>query len=331
MESEIWIQKKHAELFPFKAGASCSSVPNFMAKFSRREGDKCTEAFIEALTLSEMYVDDANSNRDEVFKLLKMGFTKRQQIVAVHKGLSIHKQNCFDEAHRMEQRYKKRRVRTSTERIHSDQVIDDEVVTPKDADSCARRKRKKVVAPKCKVVSVTKASKTACKHNGVAKKSHVRPLMKSTSNKTSMALIARANRNPSPQVVTKKRNKRKDPSKSIPVASNVSRKRRTCSVEAQAAPDSKCMGQSILPKDSRRKHNGAEKVCKPPLASNRTEGRVLLESQSQSLQKAKTKRDSSGIELCAHNCRPYNCPKCRQHTFVSWKPRTNDDVLDDVA
>ena len=286
-----------------------------------------------------MYVDDANPNRDEVFKLLKMGFTKRQQIVAVHKGLSIHKQNLLDKAEMKNQKSRRKRVAKRklmklTERIQkTDQVIDKEVVPGKDADSCARKKSKKMVTPKSKADAITKASKTARKQNGVAKKRKVKPLTKSTSNKRSMTLIAAAVRNPSPRGVAEKRNKSDDSTPSIAVATNVSHKRRSCTVEAQCAPDSTLV-QSVLPKGSRKKlkHNGAEEVSSgPPLALNRTKGRGSLELQSQMLQKAPTKRDSSGHELCAHNCRPYNCPKCIKHTFVSWKPRTSDDGLDDSA
>jgi hypothetical protein len=236
-----------------------------------------------------------------------------------------------------------------TERIQkTDQVIDKEVVPGKDADSCARKKSKKMVTTKSKVDAITNASKTARKQNGVAKKRKVKPLTKmngvakkrkvkpltkSTSNKRSMTLIAAAVRNPSPRGVAEKRNKSDDSTPSIAVATNVSHKRRSSTVEAQCAPDSTLV-QSVLPKGSRKKlkHNGAEEVSSgPPLALNRTKGRGSLELQSQMLQKAPTKRDSSGHELCAHNCRPYNCPKCIKHTFVSWKPRTSDDGLDDSA
>ncbi len=305
-----------------------------MEKFSRRH-DNRTQAFIEALTLAEMYVDDANPNRDEVFKLLKMGFTKRQQIVAVHKGLSIHKQNLLDIAEMKNQRSRrKRKLMKLAGRIQkSDQVIDKEAVLRKDAESCAGKKSKKMVTPKSKVHAITKASKTARQQNGVAKKRKVKPLTKSTSKKTSMTLIAAAVRNASARV-TEKRKKSDVSTPSIAAATDVSRKRHSCRVEAQSAPDSTLV-QSVLPKGARSeklKYNGAEEVSsQPPLAVNRTEGRGRLDLQSQISQKAATKRDSSGHELCAHNCRPYNCPKCIKHTFVSWKPRTSDDGLDDAA
>jgi hypothetical protein len=331
---EAWIDRRHSELFPFKAGASCVSVPNFMEKFSRRN-DGRTQAFLEALTLAEMYVDDANPNRDEVFKLLKMGFTKRQQIVAVHKGLSIHKQNLLDSAEtKNEKRRRKNKLMKSTERIQkSDQVIDKEVAIRKEADSCAKKKSKKMVTPKSKVDATAKASKTARQQNGVAKKGKAKPLTKSTSSKTRLTLIAGAVRNPSARGVMEKRKKSADSTPSIAAATNVSHKRRSCRVEAPSAADSSLsLLQPILPKGSRKKlkRNGAEEVSSElPLAVNRTEGPGRLELQSEISQKKATKRDSSGHELCAHNCRPYNCPKCSKHTFVSWKPRTNDE--DDAA
>jgi hypothetical protein len=332
IEDEAWIHRKHTELFPFKAGASCVSVPNFMEKFSRRN-DGRTQAFLEALTLAEMYVDDANPNRDEVFKLLKMGFTRRQQIVAVHKGLSIHKQNLLEKKNERSRR-RKNKLMKSTERIQkSDQVIDKEVAIRKDADSCAKKKSKKMVTPKSKVDATAKASKTARQQNGVAKKGKAKPLTKSTSSKTRLTLIAGAVRNPSARGVTEKRKKSADSTPSIAAATNVSHKRRSCRVEAQSAPDSTLsLLQPVLPKGSRKKlkRNGAEEVSSElPLAVSRTEGPGRLELQSEISQKKATKRDSSGHELCAHNCRPYNCPKCSKHTFVSWKPRTNDE--DDAA
>jgi hypothetical protein len=45
-----------------------------------------------------------------------------------------------------------------------------------------------------------------------------------------------------------------------------------------------------------------------------------------------SKRDASGVLLCIHNRRTFNCPKCaHQRSFVNFKPQTiNDDLDDDV-
>ncbi len=55
-----------------------------------RDGDQQTQAFAEALILANLYCDDATPNREEVFKLLKIGLLARQNVVSAHKEFSVY-------------------------------------------------------------------------------------------------------------------------------------------------------------------------------------------------------------------------------------------------
>jgi hypothetical protein len=76
--------------FPFKPDGKGGSDANHTEKFMTRDGDQQTQAFAEALVLANLYCDDATPNREEVFKLLKIGLLGRQSVVSAHKEFSAY-------------------------------------------------------------------------------------------------------------------------------------------------------------------------------------------------------------------------------------------------
>jgi hypothetical protein len=52
----------------------------------------------EALVLAKMYYDDATPNREQVLKLLKVGFLERQRLVSRHLEISAHKKRLLGSA-----------------------------------------------------------------------------------------------------------------------------------------------------------------------------------------------------------------------------------------
>jgi len=88
---------------------------------------------------------------------------------------------------------------------------------------------------------------------------------------------------------------------------------------------------STVPKCSRKKQKHSEigTDVAPTLLTNGIGAQQCLQLQPQIVRAVQPKRDSSGFELCKHNERPYNCRICSTRTFVSWKPKTNEDGSDD--
>jgi hypothetical protein len=187
------------------------------------------------------------------------------------------------------------------------------------ASSCEQSKKpKNPIASKPKPVALTKAKRTAC-------------------NRTNFVVVGTASSHRlesknAPENAPKLKNgdgstRDKKNRQALPAASGSAHKRPSSS--AKNAADA---GAALI--NSRKKHKPDVVGMEAEAVSSNVSSNALpsLESKLQIMQQAQPKRDSCGYQLCAHNRRAFNCPKCAfKNTFVNYKPQTDEDFADDIA